>query len=195
MPSDLDNQVHKIYEVVDFRLVGPYSLEVEFNDGTTQKIDFDGVLEGQMYGPLKDATMFQKVRLDRARGNLVWPNDADFDPEILHDWPERKAGMVAAAARWELTSDHPPLWLHMLWSVLLGFVAGAIASFRMHTHLGFFLTTLLGIAGSIIGGWIARMFSNRSETIARHEGLYATGASVLGVVLVLTVVSVFGWGS
>ena len=138
--------------------------------------------------------MFKNVKLDRKKGNLVWPNDADFDPEILHDWPERRAAMVAAAARWKLTSDHPPLWLHMLWSVLLGFVAGAIASFRMHTQLGFFMTTLLGIAGSIIGGWIARMFSNRSETIARHEGLYATGASVLGVIVVLTLTFFLGRG-
>jgi hypothetical protein len=33
----------------------------------------------------------------------------------------------------------------------LGFIAGAIANFIMHTHLGFIMTTLLGIVGSIIG--------------------------------------------
>ena len=66
----------------------------------SRKIDFEGVLEGELYGPLKDLTVFQQVKLDREGGNLVWPSGADFDPEILHDWPERKAAMLAAAVRW-----------------------------------------------------------------------------------------------
>jgi hypothetical protein len=66
----------------------------------SRKIDFEGVLEGELYGPLKDLTVFQQVKLDREGGNLVWPSGADFDPEILHDWPERKAALLAAAVRW-----------------------------------------------------------------------------------------------
>ena len=100
MKPDLEHKVHQIYEVVGFRPVGPYTLEVEFSDGISRKIDFEGVLEGELYGPLKDTAVFQQVKLDHERGNLVWPNGADFDPEILHDWPERKAAMMAVAVRW-----------------------------------------------------------------------------------------------
>jgi hypothetical protein len=89
MKPVLERKLHQIYEVVGFRSLGPYTLEIEFNDGISRKIDFEGVLEGELYGPLKDPTVFQQVKLDREGGNLVWPNDADFDPEILHDWPER----------------------------------------------------------------------------------------------------------
>jgi len=49
---------------------------------------------------LRDLTVFEQVKLDREAGNLVWPGGADFDPETLHDWPERKAAMLAAALRW-----------------------------------------------------------------------------------------------
>jgi len=100
MKPDLARKVHQIYEVVGFRSVGPYTLEVEFNDGISRQIDFEGVLEGELYGPLKELSVFREVKLDREGGNLVWPGGADFDPEILHDWPERKAAMLAAALRW-----------------------------------------------------------------------------------------------
>src|ERR1700730_6674301 len=100
MKPVLERKLHQIYEVVGFRSLGPYTLEIGFNDGISRKIDFEGVLEGELYGPLKDLTVFQQVKLDREGGNLVWPSGADFDPEILHDWPERKAAMLAAAVRW-----------------------------------------------------------------------------------------------
>jgi uncharacterized membrane protein YeaQ/YmgE (transglycosylase-associated protein family) len=49
--------------------------------------------------------------------------------------------------------------LHVVWSIVVGFIVGLIASAIMHTHLGFVGTTLLGIVGSVIGGLIARLFS------------------------------------
>jgi uncharacterized membrane protein YeaQ/YmgE (transglycosylase-associated protein family) len=73
--------------------------------------------------------------------------------------------------------------LHLLWSIILGFIAGALASLIMHTHLGFFLTTLLGIIGSIVGGLIARIFSRPAEGSPFHPaGLVL---SIVGAVIVL----------
>ncbi len=75
--------------------------------------------------------------------------------------------------------------LHLLWSIILGFIAGAMASLIMHTHLGFFLTTLLGIVGSIVGGLIARLFSRPAEGSPFHPaGLIL---SIIGAVIVLFV--------
>jgi uncharacterized membrane protein YeaQ/YmgE (transglycosylase-associated protein family) len=176
---EIENQVHRIYEIVGFRTGAPYTLEVQFNDGVTRVVDFTDVLQGELYGPLKDPKVFGRVKLDREARNLVWPNGADFDPEILHDWPQRRAAMVAAAARWRRHSRVDEV-LHIVWSAILGFVAGFIARVVMHTHLGILSTTLLGIAGAIVGGWIARNLSMRSEAIARHEELYAGYAALLG---------------
>jgi len=83
-----------------FAIVGPYRLRIEFGDGLVRTIDFRGVLEGELYGPLRDLATFNAVSLDREIHTLVWPNGADFDPATLHDWPEHEAAMLALARQW-----------------------------------------------------------------------------------------------
>ena len=81
---------HPIYRVQAFEVVGPYTLRLSFDDGTEQTIDFQPVLAGELYGPLKDLFLFDQVRIDPEVHTLVWPNGADFDPATLHDWPEHE---------------------------------------------------------------------------------------------------------
>lgn len=95
---------HEIYQVLAFQVVGPFVLRVEFDDGTAQTIDFRPVLAGEMYGPLQDLDFFNQVRLDPDFHTLVWPNDADFDPETLHNWPRYKDEMIATVQSWALTA-------------------------------------------------------------------------------------------
>ena len=76
--------------------------------------------------------------------------------------------------------------LHILWSIILGFIAGAIAGLIMHTHMGFIMTTLLGIVGSVVGGLIARLFSKPVEGSPFHPaGLIL---SIVGALIVLFIV-------
>ena len=89
-----------IYRVASFQIVRPFVLKVEFDDHTSRVIDFRPVLEGEMYGPLKDRSNFSRVQLDREIGTLVWPNGADFDPATLHDWPEYEAELTERAKGW-----------------------------------------------------------------------------------------------
>lgn len=91
---------HPIYRVVDFEIVGPYTLRVAFNDGTEQVIDFRPVLEGALYAPLQDERVFKQVEIDPEVHTLVWPNGADFDPETLHDWPKYAEEIKRMAKRW-----------------------------------------------------------------------------------------------
>jgi hypothetical protein len=91
---------HAIYRVTTFRIVGPYTLALEFDDGMSRTIDFRPVLEGELYGPLQNQTLFEGVRIDSEVRTLVWPNGADFDPATLHDWPEASPRLVAMARRW-----------------------------------------------------------------------------------------------
>ena len=44
---------------------------------------------------------FARVSIDPEVRTLVWPSGADFDPTILHDWPEHEPAFKKAAARWE----------------------------------------------------------------------------------------------
>jgi hypothetical protein len=91
---------HPIHRVTNFSRVWPYTLSVAFSDGSRQVIDFLPVLRGQVFGPLREEDVFNAVRLDTEVGTLVWPNDADFDPATLHDWPNVSAGLIALAASW-----------------------------------------------------------------------------------------------
>jgi hypothetical protein len=77
-----------------------YVIEVHFADGTAQTIDFEPILHGQLYGPLRDLNLFQQVKVDPEVHTLVWPNGADFDPATLHDWPENEAGFRQLASKW-----------------------------------------------------------------------------------------------
>ena len=96
---------HKIYRVVDFEVVGPYTLRVVFDDGVERVIDFRGVLAGPMYGALRDEEIFRQVEIDQEAHTLVWPNGADFDPETLHDWPKYEEKMKRMAARWKKEAE------------------------------------------------------------------------------------------
>ena len=91
---------HAIYRVIDFCIVGPYKLRVAFDDETEQVIDFRPVLEGPMYGPLQDVSLFNQVKIDPEVHTLVWPNGADFDPETLHDWPKYAEDLKRMAKQW-----------------------------------------------------------------------------------------------
>jgi len=78
---------HPIYRVTKFEIVGAYKLGVYFDDGVLNTINFEPVLFGELYGPLRDLAVFNRVSIDPEVHTLVWPNGADFDPATLHDWP------------------------------------------------------------------------------------------------------------
>lgn len=92
--------VHVIHRVTGFSIAGPYTLSVVFSDGTEQRIDFEPVLHGTLFGPLRDLATFSQVTLDSEVGTLVWPNGADFDPATLHDWPQVHEELAARARTW-----------------------------------------------------------------------------------------------
>ena len=91
---------HPIYRVVSFEIIGPHRIRVRFNDETAQVIDFRPVLEGELFGPLMDEVLFNRVRIDSEVQTLVWPNGADFDPATLHDWPVHENELRTMAMRW-----------------------------------------------------------------------------------------------
>lgn len=92
---------HSVFVVESFEIAAPYRLTVRFDDATSQLIDFRPILSGEMYGPLRDLGLFERVSIDPEVHTLVWPNGADFDPATLHDWNENIAQIAASAARWE----------------------------------------------------------------------------------------------
>ncbi|MDX6613276.1 MAG: hypothetical protein QOD75_2462 [Blastocatellia bacterium] len=93
--------IHPIHRVHSFEIVAPYTLRVTFDDETEQIIDFEGVLAGELFEPLRELSIFNQVRLDLEVDTLVWPNGADFDPATLHDWPQQIEALTRRAREWE----------------------------------------------------------------------------------------------
>ena len=91
---------HPIYRVQSFEVVGEYVLRIRFDDGSEQTINFEPVLGGELYRPLRDLSLFSQVRIDPEVHTLVWPNGADFDPATLHDWPQYAGELTARAQKW-----------------------------------------------------------------------------------------------
>ena len=75
--------------------------------------------------------------------------------------------------------------LHIIWSIILGFIVGLIARGIMPgiQHLSFIMTTLLGIGGSIIGGLIARLFSKPAPGSSFHPAGFIM--SIIGALILL----------
>jgi hypothetical protein len=92
---------HPIHRVRSFEQIGPYVLTISFEDGLSRTIDFEPILEGELFGALRDPEQFAQVQLDPEVHTLAWPSGADFDPATLHDWPHHEPAFRAAALRWK----------------------------------------------------------------------------------------------
>ena len=75
--------------------------------------------------------------------------------------------------------------LHYLWMFIVGIVVGAIAKliYPGAAHMGIILTGILGIVGSFVGGFIARLFSKPSEGTPVHPA--GIIMSIIGALVVL----------
>ena len=93
---------HPIYKIVSVKNISDYTLELTFNDGLKKRINFEPVLYGEIYSPLRDKNLFNKVKVDSEISTIVWPNGADFDPALLHDWDDYEKELTERAKTWEI---------------------------------------------------------------------------------------------
>jgi len=82
--------------------------------------------------------------------------------------------------------------LHIIWSIIVGFIVGLIAQFFVPGagHMGFWLTSLVGIGGSFVGGLIARLFSKPKDGTLFHPAGFLM--SIIGAVILLFALAKFG---
>ena len=73
------------YDVMEARHVRDYVVWLRFRDGTAGEVDLGPELWGEVFQPLRDVEYFKKFAVHPQFHTLVWPNDADFAPEFLHD--------------------------------------------------------------------------------------------------------------
>lgn len=75
--------------------------------------------------------------------------------------------------------------LHYVWMFIVGVVVGVVARWIMpgSEHLGLLMTGLLGVAGSFIGGFIARLFSKPAPGATFHPA--GIIMSIIGALILL----------
>jgi len=80
---------------------------------------------------------------------------------------------------------------HLIWMFIVGIVVGAIAKWILPIGpIGWVMTGVLGIVGSFVGGFIARLFSKPANGALVHPaGLLL---SIVGAVIVLFLVRYLG---
>jgi len=91
---------HELDRILSFEIVAPLTLKIRFSDDSVQTINFEPILHGEIYGPLRDLKLFNEVRVDEEVHTLIWPNGADFDPETLHDWPKYRKAWLEKSPYW-----------------------------------------------------------------------------------------------
>ena len=76
---------------------------------------------------------------------------------------------------------------HIIWYIIVGFIVGLIARALLPgvDHMGILMTTIVGIVGSIVGGFIGHLFSKPSPDSKFHPA--GIIMSIVGAIIVLIV--------
>jgi hypothetical protein len=71
--------------ITSVEVIGGRIVRLGFADGSVRVVDLTPFLWGPALARLAtDDALFGAVRLDAVAGTIVWPNDADLDPDVLH---------------------------------------------------------------------------------------------------------------
>jgi uncharacterized membrane protein YeaQ/YmgE (transglycosylase-associated protein family) len=80
--------------------------------------------------------------------------------------------------------------LHIIWSVIVGFFVGWIADMFFHAVNGFWMTAIVGIVGSVIGGFIGGMIKKPADGAMFHPAGFVM--SIIGAVVLLAILKFSG---
>jgi uncharacterized membrane protein YeaQ/YmgE (transglycosylase-associated protein family) len=87
------------------------------------------------------------------------------------------------------------IMLHLIWYIIVGFIAGLVAKSVLHLHMTVFWTILLGLVGSILGGFITHLFDRPKPEANYHpSGLIVSILFALLLLWLLSNVPLFSAG-
>lgn len=69
-----------------------YRLILTFEDGCCRKVDLTPHLDGEVFEPLRQPSLFRTARLNADIDTVVWDNGADMSPDFLYDIGEPVVG-------------------------------------------------------------------------------------------------------
>lgn len=94
-------------KAVSVRVVGPYVIDVRFDDGHRREVDIEPLFWGEVFAPLRDVALFRQAAVDPEGGSVYWPTGADLAPEFLYYGEETPYGRVQIAKPGEVAPAVP----------------------------------------------------------------------------------------
>jgi hypothetical protein len=72
--------------ITDANHLGGHQLRLTFADGVQATLDFQPMVfrRGGVLAALEDESFFAQVHVNSEAGTVVWPNNVDFDPDVLY---------------------------------------------------------------------------------------------------------------
>ncbi len=85
------------------------------------------------------------------------------------------------------------IWTIILW-IIIGFIVGWLAKLISPNKIstGFWGTTLLGIVGSVVGGWLGSLINVGDGAAPDNFNFWSIIIAIVGGIVVLWILSLFG---
>lgn len=75
--------------------------------------------------------------------------------------------------------------MNLLATIVVGLIAGWLASYIMKTNTGILIDLILGIVGAIVGGWISTLITGAS--LVSNINLTSILVALVGAIIVIAV--------
>ena len=84
--------MNSLVRVTAVESIGGCQFRLTFSDNRVRELDFEGMLLGGVFAPLRNLDYFASVGVDHVAGTIQWPNGVDLDPDVLHGDHEPATG-------------------------------------------------------------------------------------------------------
>jgi hypothetical protein len=61
-----------------------HTVRIVFADGEVRDVDITPLLDTPAFSPLREASIFEQVKVDQNTGTIAWPGDVDLDPDVIY---------------------------------------------------------------------------------------------------------------
>ena len=74
-----------LFDIVNAEYISDYKILFTFENGEKKLVNFEDMLWGEVFEPLKDKTLFKQFKINKEYGTIVWPNGADVAPDGMYE--------------------------------------------------------------------------------------------------------------
>jgi hypothetical protein len=61
-----------------------HTVRIVFADGEVRDVDITPLLDAPAFSPLREASVFEQVKVDEGTGTITWPGDIELDPDVIY---------------------------------------------------------------------------------------------------------------